>query len=196
LAQLASFGNILQRFRNGFTTFGVGGMMLRRLRRRRSIKPGRTIMSAKAVIRMPGQGKEVTLAGQPMAFLVTGEDSRHTSMFDWTVPAGFSTGLHVHRVQEETFYVLEGECEWQVGDQMVRAKPGTYLFLPPGVAHNIANTSDKPARMLMTVSPPGHEHYFEELAKVAARGGPPDAKVIAELRSRHDTDQLSALKID
>jgi len=49
--------------------------------------------------------------------------------------------------------------------------------------------------MLMTVSPPGHEHYFGELTKVAARGGPLDINVIAELRSRYDTDQLSALKI-
>jgi quercetin dioxygenase-like cupin family protein len=151
-------------------------------------------MKPKAIIRMPGEGKEVTLAGLPMAFLVTGEDSKHTSMFDWTLPAGFSTGLHVHRVQEETFYVLEGECEWQVGGQLVRAKPGTYLFIPPGVPHNIGNASDKPARMLMTVSPPGHEHYFEELAKVAA-AGQADANVIAELRNRYDTDQLSALKI-
>jgi quercetin dioxygenase-like cupin family protein len=151
-------------------------------------------MSAKAVIRMPGEGKAVTLAGQPMVFLVTGEDTRHTSMFDWTLPAGFSTGLHVHRVQEETFYVLEGECQWQVGEQLVRAEPGTYLFLPPGVPHNISNVSDKPARVLMTVSPPGHEHYFEELGKVVARGSPPPADVIAELRSRYDTDQLSALK--
>ncbi len=152
-------------------------------------------MSARAVIRMPGRGKEVTLAGQPMAFLVTGEDSKHTCMFDWTMPAGFSTGLHVHRVQEETFYVLEGECEWQVDGQLVSATPGTYLFLPPGVPHNIRNVGDKPARVLMTVSPPGHERYFEELAKVAALGGPPDANVIAELRSRYDTDQLSELKI-
>jgi quercetin dioxygenase-like cupin family protein len=67
-------------------------------------------MSAKAVIRIPGEGREITLAGQPMAFLVTGEDTKHTSMFDWTLPAGFSTGLHVHRVQDETFYVLDGEC--------------------------------------------------------------------------------------
>ncbi len=152
-------------------------------------------MSARAVIRMPGRGKEVTLAGQPMAFLVTGEDSKRTCMFDWTMPAGFSTGLHVHRVQEETFYVLEGECEWQVDGQLVSATPGTYLFLPPGVPHNIRNVGDKPARVLMTVSPPGHERYFEELAKVAALGGPPDANVIAELRSRYDTDQLSELKI-
>jgi oxalate decarboxylase/phosphoglucose isomerase-like protein (cupin superfamily) len=75
------------------------------------------------------------------------------------------------------------------------AKPGTYVFIPPGVPHNIGNSSDKLARMLMTVSPPGHEHYFEELAKLTTRGGRPDANVIAELRSRYDTDQLSALKI-
>ena len=59
--------------------------------------------------------------------------------------------------------------------------------------HNIGNASDKPARMLMTVSPPGHEHYFEELAKVAA-AGQVDANAIAELRSRYDTEHLSPPK--
>ena len=125
-------------------------------------------MSAAPVIRMPEENKGVMLRGHPMVFLVTGKDTRHTSMFDWTIPAGFATGLHVHRVQEETFYVLEGECEWHVGDKTIRATPGTYLFIPPGVPHNITNVSEKPARVLMTVSPPGHEHYFEELAKLAA----------------------------
>ena len=151
-------------------------------------------MSRQAIIRRPGEGKSVSLAGQPMDFLVTGNDTRHTSMFEWTIPPGFSTGLHVHRVQEETFYVLEGECEWQVGDKRIRAKPGAFLFLPPGVEHNIMNVSDAPARVLMTVSPPGHEHYFEELAKAVTGKIPPDAAAIGELRRRYDTDQLSELK--
>lgn len=151
-------------------------------------------MSAKAVIRKPDAGEVVTLAGKPLFFLVTGRDTKHTSMFDWTVPAGFSTGLHVHRVQEETFFVLEGECQWQIGEESVRATPGTFVFIPPGVPHNIGNASDKPAKMIMTVSPPGHEHYFEELAKLAAQGTRPDPDAIAALRARYDTDQLSALK--
>jgi quercetin dioxygenase-like cupin family protein len=150
-------------------------------------------MSAKPVIRMPADNRGITLRGRPMAFLVTGVDTKHTSMFDWTIPAGFATGRHVHRVQEETFYMLEGECEWHVGGDVVRATAGTFLFIPPGVPHNITNVSDKPARVLMTVSPPGHEHYFEELAKLTAQGGAPDAKAIGELRARFDTDQLSAL---
>ena len=149
--------------------------------------------SAAPVIRMPAENNGVTLGGQPMAFLVTGKDTKHTSMFDWTIPAGFATGLHVHRVQEESFYMLEGECEWRVGDQVVRATPGTYLFIPPGIQHNILNVSATPARVLMTVSPPGHEHYFEALAALASRSGAPDAKAIGDLRARYDTDQLSSL---
>jgi len=149
-------------------------------------------MSAAAVIRMPDENNGVVLRGHPMAFLITGKDTKHTSMFDWTIPPRFATGLHVHRVQEETFYVLEGECAWWLGEKMIRAIPGTYLFIPPGVPHNITNVCDKPARVLMTVSPPGHEHYFEELAKLAAQGSP-DPQALADLRDRFDTDQLSTL---
>ena len=151
-------------------------------------------MNTRAVIRMAGQGQTVSLAGQPLVFLVTGESTKHTSMFDWTVAPGFSTGLHVHAVQEETFYVLEGECVWQIGDERVVAGPGTYVFIPPGVPHSIGNASAHPARMLMTVSPPGHEHYFEELGKLVGAASAPDPGQIAELRTRYDTRQLSALR--
>ncbi|HPG04395.1 MAG: cupin domain-containing protein [Methylobacteriaceae bacterium] len=151
-------------------------------------------MNTKPVIHLPGEAHKVTLAGQPLAFLVTGEDTSHTSMFEWTVPPGFSTGLHVHRVQEETFYVLDGECEWRIGGRSIRAARGAYVFIPPGVPHDIANVSDRPARMIMTVSPPGHEHYFEELAQLVVDGRKPDPAAIGDLRARYDTDQLSALQ--
>lgn len=150
-------------------------------------------MNATPVIRMPHENKGVILRGEPMVFLVTGESTKHTSMFEWTIAAGFSTGFHVHNVQEETFYMLEGECEWHVADRVVRATAGAYLFIPPGVPHNIANASDEPARMLMTVSPPGHERYFEELARLTGHGTLPDAMAISDLRIRYDTTQLSVL---
>ena len=142
---------------------------------------------------MPGDGKKVvTLAGRPMTFLLTGEDTTHTSMFDCVLPPASSVGLHVHRVHEEAFYMLEGECEWQVGGQLVRARPGTFVFIPPGVPHSITNASDKPARMLLTISPPGYEHFFEELEKLVTHDGPTDAHGIASLAKRYNTEQLSA----
>lgn len=150
-------------------------------------------MSTRVVIRRAGEGAGVRLAGQPLVFLVTGAHTKHTSMFDWTVAPGFSTGLHVHAVQEETFYVLDGQCQWQVGEEQVNAGPGTYVFIPPGVPHSIGNATSSPARLLMTVSPPGHEHYFEELAMLVGGAERPDPKQVAELRNRYDTSQLSAL---
>lgn len=46
----------------------------------------------------------------------------------------------------------------------------------------------------MTVSPPGHEQYFEELVKLVTKSGPPDAGAIAKLLARFDTEQLPSLK--
>ena len=103
-------------------------------------------------------------------------------------------GRRWNRRAIQTSHMIKGECQWQVGDELVHAKPGTYVFIPLGLPHNISNASDKPARMIMTVSPPGHEHYFEELVKLVTRSGPPDADAIANLRRRFDTEQQSALK--
>ena len=131
------------------------------------------------------------MAGSPMTFLVTGENTRHTSMFDCTLPPHSSVGQHVHRVHEEAFYILEGECELQIGSELIHARPGTFAFIPPGVPHSIANASDKPARMLLTVSPPGFEHFFEELEKLVAHASPPDPDALAKLTSRYDTERIA-----
>lgn len=50
--------------------------------------------TAQALVRTADDNTGVVLRGEPMAFLVTGEDTKHTSMFDWTIPAGFATGQH------------------------------------------------------------------------------------------------------
>ncbi|MET3758251.1 hypothetical protein ABID08_005633 [Rhizobium binae] len=54
-----------------------------------------------------------------------------------------------------------GKCVWHVGGKTIRATPGTFLS---------TKVSDKPARVLMTVSPPEHEHYFEELGSSLPAG--------------------------
>jgi quercetin dioxygenase-like cupin family protein len=99
-----------------------------------------------AVIHRPDEAPRLTVAGHPMLVLSSARETRHTSMFDWTVPPRFATGLHVHRAQEETFYVLEGACEWQIGERVVTAPRGAYVFIPPGVAHDIRNPGDASAR--------------------------------------------------
>jgi len=47
--------------------------------------------------------------------------------------------------------------------------------------------------MIFMVSPPGHEHYMAEIGKMAGAGGPPDPAAIAEIRARHDIEQLTPM---
>ena len=69
--------------------------------------------------------------------------------------------------------------------------------MPKGVPHSIANRSSDPAAfLLLFTAPPGHERYFRDLADVLAVDGPPDAQLIAQVRARHDTEQLTTLRTD
>ena len=151
-------------------------------------------MGAKAVIRMPGEGKEITLAGRPMTFLVTGEDTKHPC---WLV-AGVGDVVRHARWNED-------ECSGLGADQLAAYLPLAFaLKHEEGFFLSTVNVEAggksgwqgpiEHGRVLTTASPPGHEHYFEELVRLVTRDGAADASAIAELRSRHDTEQLSAPK--
>jgi uncharacterized cupin superfamily protein len=51
---------------------------------------------------------------------------------------------HSHRVNEEMFFVVEGEGEIRIGEQRFPIRPGDVIACPPGgpeTAHQIINTS-------------------------------------------------------
>jgi hypothetical protein len=75
----------------------------------------------------------------------------------------------------------------------MRGGPGSAMFVPAGCPHAFANPGTVPARMLFLVSPPGHEHYLDEIGKLIGQGGPPDPAVIAEIRARNDIQQLTPM---
>ena len=140
-----------------------------------------------------GQGRSVSLRGTRVDFKVESDRAAGASVTEWDAVPGFDTGLHVHERLEEIWYVLEGELEFRVGDDTFVAAAGATVFVPPHVPHAFANRSNQPARFLLTMSPPGHDRYFDELAEILGADGPPDADAIAALRRKYDTEQLSTL---
>lgn len=157
----------------------------------------------------PGAGHPVSGAG--MTLKVGAGQSTVWSAFETVVSPGFDVGAHLHRQAEELFYILEGELDllafeprartagdWQSwesasGVRVLRGGPGSAMFVPAGCPHAFANPTTTAARMLFLVSPPGHEHYLEELGELIARGGPPDPAAIADVRARHDIEQLTPM---
>jgi quercetin dioxygenase-like cupin family protein len=151
-------------------------------------------MASAGVVVQTGQAKRVDLHGSHLDYLLTAKDSKGCSLFEFDLAPGFDTGVHYHTKLEEFFYVLEGEIDLRSNDRVVRAGPGTFAFAPPGVRHAITNSGSNRARMLIGCIPPGHENYFDELAALLAKGGPPDAEAISALRKKYDTIQLSGMQ--
>ena len=87
-------------------------------------------------------------------------------------PHGTGTPLHVHRNEDETFYVLDGELTVFVDGEEHRLSTGDYAFVPRGAPHAYVVQSDR-ARMLVTMSPAGFEEVFTDLGVVAGGGEPP-----------------------
>ena len=112
------------------------------------------------------------MAANPPTVLLRGEDSDgRLAVVD--IGGGGRPPLHRHDF-DETFYILEGELTFQLGDERIARRAGEVAFAPRGVPHTYANLSAAPAHALLVITPAGFERYFARM--VAERQGiePPD----------------------
>lgn len=79
--------------------------------------------------------------------------------------------LHVHHAQDEWFFVMGGEFEFQLGEARLKLGPGDSLLGPRGVPHCFANTS-KTGHLLIVFQPAGMMTEF--FRKGAARKMTPE----------------------
>jgi oxalate decarboxylase/phosphoglucose isomerase-like protein (cupin superfamily) len=159
----------------------------------------------------PGAGRKIQ--GASTLLKVGAGQSRAWSAFEVEVSPGFDVGAHLHRDAEELFYILDGELDllafepqiraadgwrsWEsgAGARVMRSGPGGLMFVPAGCPHAFANPGSTLARMLFLVSPPGHERYLEEIGELIGEHAPPDPAAIAEVRARHDIEQLTPMVV-
>lgn len=77
---------------------------------------------------------------------------------------GRGTPLHIHHLQDEIFYVLEGSYYFQVGDEKFSLSKGDSIFLPRKVAHAWTQQSEK-GKMTVIMQPAGKlEDFFVTVA--------------------------------
>jgi len=60
---------------------------------------------------------------------------------------------HSHKVQEQIYYVLEGEGILTVGKEEHLMRPHDYVYLPPGVKHSFTNTGVNGLVFLVVTTP-------------------------------------------
>jgi mannose-6-phosphate isomerase-like protein (cupin superfamily) len=101
--------------------------------------------------------------GDHYTFLVTGDESGGAYFaMEALVPPGGGPPPHIHTREDETFYLLAGQLEFLLGDEIVMAGPGDFVNVPRGTVHRFRNTGAETARMILTFTPAGIERWFEE----------------------------------
>ncbi len=117
---------------------------------------------AEAITRGPGEGKSVWVPGHQVTCKARGEETGGAySLIDVTI-SGEGPPQHIHQVEDEAFYVLEGEVSVLRGDETISASPGAFVLIPRGTSHTVWNAGSTPAKLLGIFSPPGFEEYFIE----------------------------------
>jgi len=100
-------------------------------------------------------------------------------------PRILAAPLHRHTREDEYSYVITGTLGALLGDEVVTAGPGTWVFKPRNQWHTFWNAGDTPCEIIEIISPAGFEDFFRDLAKVWASG---DLSSLGELSQRAGLD--------
>lgn len=94
--------------------------------------------------------------------------------------------LHVHPYQDEWIYVLQGEYEFQVGEDRYRLKAGDSLLAPRLVKHAFSYEGEGLGKMVIVFQPAGKmEAFFHEASKQTTRLNADEQK---DFFRRHDME--------
>jgi len=121
-----------------------------------------------------------------MDFKVTGEETAGSfCVIELTAYPHNGPSPHIHHREDESFYVLDGNFSFLLGDRTIEAGPGFFCRVPKGTVHRYDNVGTKPGKVLVILTPAGFEKFFAEIGKPVASligpTGPPDAESIAQL---------------
>src|SRR5579871_6737686 len=113
----------------------------------------------------PGEGRR--LGARPTGGGATlkvgiGESAGTLSIFESAQPPGAMPGPPLHRHDfDESFYVLEGDYLFKLGDRTLTATVGSFVYIPGGTLHAFRRVGSAGGRMLTICQPGGIEEMFE-----------------------------------
>ena len=116
--------------------------------------------SANAYLHHPGQSELRWMGETRTHFLATGESTAGAfCLVDECAVQGEEVPLHRHSEDVESFYVLEGDIAFYIGDQpATRVGAGGFVYIPAGTVHGFRIASET-ARFLILTTPHHGEFY-------------------------------------
>jgi len=117
----------------------------------------------------PGEGDAFSAVGDVHRVLASGRQTGDVyTLHEIRASPNNGPPPHIHPREDECFFVLEGEGEFQIGDEKITARAGTFIQGPRGIAHSFKNNTQLPARILVFITPAGFENFVSEFAQPLA----------------------------
>ena len=132
-------------------------------------------MSEDRVLRLP--------AGELISIIRTGSETEgEVFEFESVLPSGRSgPPAHWHRVEQETFEVVEGRLRVRVGHAVRHLGPGESLVVAPGIVHAFSNPTGERVRMITRETQAGQ--LEGQLRVMASAGRLPPLLRLAEVNA-------------
>ena len=108
------------------------------------------------------------------------------AVIEHVAPRAAAAPLHVHRREDQWFYMIDGELTFRVAGDVITAPAGAFVYFPCDVAHAFEVTADV-ARFLLVAEPAGLEGFMR------AVGEPAGSRTIPPVAAPPDPDRLTAL---
>ncbi len=155
------------------------------------------IPSVAPIALQPGEGDARWFLGALGTIKSSAEttDGR-VAVLEFLWPQGGGSPLHVHRNEDEWFYVIEGEVTFWVGGEVVVAPAGSFVYGPRDVPHTFLVTSAE-ARFLMVTEPAAFADFVRALSEPAqtltlppASVQPPDPETMIAVAAEYGIEVL------
>ena len=106
------------------------------------------------------------------SILLSGEDTGGAyCLLNMRVAPGKGVPRHTHTREDEALFVLSGELEATVGDEIFTLRAGETLIAPRNIPHHLRNSGNVANHYLIMFSPAG----FDDFLKATSVAAPNDA---------------------
>jgi quercetin dioxygenase-like cupin family protein len=141
---------------------------------------------SEGIFRVSGQGRSFLFGTVPVVIKLEREDTDDAfALVEAEFPAGLPGPPRHRHPWHESFYVLSGELQFTVGNELIRAGSGDFVHAAPGVPHTYANPGSAPAAALGLFAPARFLAALEEMATAfPSEGGPPDMQRLQEIYAK------------
>ena len=104
-------------------------------------------------------GEALWFAGALVTYKATGtETGGGLTVAEVRAPRGAGSPRHRHRDEDESWYIMEGELTFWLGDEERTVAAGGFVFGPRNVEHRFRVDSEE-ARFLLLLTPAGFEDF-------------------------------------